>query len=59
MERAVTRPSARDPAHRPAEARAIEPPETRREIEEREAALDEALENTFPASDPPALHGIT
>jgi len=55
----VTRRSRREPARRAEEARAIEARERRREIEEREAKLDEALEHTFPASDPPALHGAT
>lgn len=45
--------------HRPAEERVIETREERREIEAREAMLDDALDDTFPASDPVAIHSIT
>ncbi|CAN7248782.1 hypothetical protein LJR219_001030 [Phenylobacterium sp. LjRoot219] len=43
---------------RPAEERVI-PTSEQQDIEAREAMLDEALEDTFPASDPPAIHRIT
>jgi len=52
----VTQRTDRRPAARPAEERTFETDDRRREIEAREAMLDEALECTFPASDPPALH---
>lgn len=55
----MTKPSDHKPARRPDEERVIETREKQREIDEREAMLDEALEDTFPASDPPAIHGIT
>jgi hypothetical protein len=55
----MTKRSDRERPRRPPEARLIETPEKEREIEAREAMLDDALEDTFPASDPLALQGIT
>jgi hypothetical protein len=55
----VTKQSDREPHRRPPEERVIETSEREREIEAREAMLDDALEDTFPASDPLALQGIT
>jgi len=55
----VSKRSNRQPARRPQEERAIEArEEQKREIEEREAMLDQALEQTFPASDPPAMTSV-
>lgn len=55
----VSKRSDRKPARRPDEERTFKTREQEREIEAREAMLDKALEDTFPASDPPALHGTT
>lgn len=55
----MKRPADRKPRRRPDEARTFEERQEAEAVAEREAMLDEALEDTFPASDPPAMTSRT